>query len=215
MFEGLSLLQILAKGGVAVWVLGCLSFVLVGISINRFWIISWRLKNLKNDGELLLKYANQGNINELIAYSRVLGGVIRELTEEALNDLKESTNIKEKDTSTLLNRLEIKQQQITSSLYSGIWILGTMGNISPFIGLFGTVIGIMRAFGNIAERGYGGFNVVAAGIAEALVATAAGLALAILSVFIYNYFVNKISNIQEYLQIFSRRFGSIISQTLH
>jgi biopolymer transport protein ExbB/TolQ len=68
-------------------------------------------------------------------------------------------------------------------------VVGTIGNISPFIGLFGTVLGIIRAFRDIGQVGAAGPAVVAAGISEALVATAAGLAVAITSVIIYNLFI--------------------------
>src|SRR5690606_26477531 len=62
---------------------------------------------------------------------------------------------------------------------SGLWILGTLGNAAPFIGLLGTVIGIIKSFRDMAIEGSGGFAVVAAGISEALIATAAGLVVAI------------------------------------
>jgi biopolymer transport protein ExbB len=74
-------------------------------------------------------------------------------------------------------------------------ILGTMGNIAPFIGLFGTVVGIIRAFGDLAVSGSGGPSVVAAGIAEALITTAAGLVVAIPAVIFYNYFLRRVGNI--------------------
>ncbi len=70
--------------------------------------------------------------------------------------------------------------------------LATLGNVSPFIGLFGTVLGIIRAFEAIAATGAGGLAVVSAGIAEALVATAAGLFVAIPAVIAYNYFVSRV-----------------------
>jgi biopolymer transport protein ExbB/biopolymer transport protein TolQ len=70
--------------------------------------------------------------------------------------------------------------------------LATLGNVSPFIGLFGTVLGIIRAFEAIAATGAGGLAVVSAGIAEALVATAAGLFVAIPAVMAYNYFVGRV-----------------------
>lgn len=73
-------------------------------------------------------------------------------------------------------------------------ILGTMGNIVPFIGLFGTVVGIIRAFHDLAMAGSGGPSVVAAGIAEALVATAGGLAVAIPAAALYNYFLKKVKD---------------------
>jgi len=70
--------------------------------------------------------------------------------------------------------------------------LATLGNISPFVGLFGTVIGIMRAFEAISRTGSGGLASVSAGIAEALVATAAGLFVAIPAVVGYNHFVARV-----------------------
>jgi biopolymer transport protein ExbB/TolQ len=72
--------------------------------------------------------------------------------------------------------------------------LATLGNISPFVGLFGTVIGVMRAFEAISRTGSGGLATVSAGIAEALVATAAGLFVAIPAVVGYNYFVTQVKS---------------------
>jgi biopolymer transport protein ExbB/TolQ len=71
-------------------------------------------------------------------------------------------------------------------------ILGTLGNIAPFIGLFGTVLGIMDAFGAIGRTGSGGFATVSTGIYKALAATAAGLFVAIPAVIAYNYFLGRI-----------------------
>jgi len=71
-------------------------------------------------------------------------------------------------------------------------ILGTLGNVAPFIGLFGTVVGIIRAFHDLAVSGSGGPSVVAAGIAEALITTAAGLVVAIPAVIAYNYFLRRV-----------------------
>ncbi len=84
-------------------------------------------------------------------------------------------------TAAEIERLE---QRLTS--------LATLGNISPFVGLFGTVIGVMRAFEAISRTGSGGLGTVSAGIAEALVATAAGLFVAIPAVTGYNYFVSRV-----------------------
>jgi biopolymer transport protein ExbB len=69
-----------------------------------------------------------------------------------------------------------------------LWILGTVASSAPFIGLFGTVVGIIRAFHSMAVMGSGGFAVVAGGISEALVATALGLGVAIVALVFYNYF---------------------------
>jgi biopolymer transport protein ExbB len=79
-------------------------------------------------------------------------------------------------------------------------ILGTMGNIAPFIGLFGTVVGIIRAFGDLAVSGSGGPSVVAAGIAEALITTAAGLLVAIPAVVSYNYFLRRVGTVMSEIE---------------
>jgi biopolymer transport protein ExbB len=71
-------------------------------------------------------------------------------------------------------------------LKRGLWILGTVASASPFIGLFGTVIGILESFQEMAQSGKGGFTVVAAGISGALVATAAGIVVAVIAVMAFN-----------------------------
>lgn len=88
--------------------------------------------------------------------------------------------------------------------------LATTGNTAPFIGLFGTVWGIMDAFRGIGIRGSASLAVVAPGIAEALVATAAGLAAAIPAVVAYNYFVGKIKGIAWEMDNFSSEFLNVI-----
>ena len=75
-------------------------------------------------------------------------------------------------------------------------MLGTVGVSAPFIGLLGTVIGIIKSFTNMAVEGSGGFAVVAGGISEALVATALGLAVGIVAVVFYNYFHTKLERIE-------------------
>jgi len=84
----------------------------------------------------------------------------------------------------------------TSDLKRGIGGLATIATITPFIGLFGTVIGIIIAFHGMALTGSGGIGAVSAGIAEALVATALGLAVAIPAAWMYNYFTTKLERLQ-------------------
>jgi len=92
--------------------------------------------------------------------------------------------------------------------------LATTGNTTPFIGLFGTVWGIMSSFHGIGLRGSANLAVVAPGISEALVATAAGLAVAIPAVIAFNYFSQKIRTIESELQSFSADFLNIIERDL-
>lgn len=76
----------------------------------------------------------------------------------------------------------------TELLRARLPILATLGALSPFIGLFGTVVGIMHAFAEVARQKGAGIEVVGAGISEALICTAAGLAVAVLAVLAYNVF---------------------------
>ncbi len=79
------------------------------------------------------------------------------------------------------------RQEAVTDLKRGLWVIGTIGSLAPYVGLFGTVIGIIRAFRAMAVEGVGGFEVVAAGISEALIATAAGLFVAIVALMFFNY----------------------------
>ncbi|MFH1619492.1 MAG: MotA/TolQ/ExbB proton channel family protein, partial [bacterium] len=95
----------------------------------------------------------------------------------------------------------------STGLQKGLTTLATIGSISPFIGLFGTVLGIMRAFRDLAVYSGAGPSVVAVGIAEALICTAAGLFVAIPAIVAYNYFTHK-SN------IFIREMDRITEQAI-
>jgi len=90
--------------------------------------------------------------------------------------------------------------------------LATTGSATPFIGLFGTVWGIMSSFQDIGMRGSASLAVVAPGISEALVATAAGLAVAIPSVIFYNYYSNKLAEIENNMQGFSADFMNLVER---
>jgi biopolymer transport protein ExbB/TolQ len=86
-----------------------------------------------------------------------------------------------------------ERTRMMAGMRNRLWILGTIGATSPFIGLFGTVIGIIRALGDIAVMENAGFSAVAGGIYEALWATALGIGVAVEAVIIFNYFNQRIS----------------------
>jgi biopolymer transport protein TolQ len=92
--------------------------------------------------------------------------------------------------------------------------LATTGNTTPFIGLFGTVWGIMDSFHGIGQKGTASLAVVAPGISEALVATAAGLAAAIPAVIAFNYFMSKIRIVETEFQSFSADFLNIVERDI-
>jgi len=101
----------------------------------------------------------------------------------------------------------------TERLQRNLGILATIGSTAPFIGLFGTVVGIIHAFQAIASKGFGGPSVVAAGIAEALVATALGLFVAIPAVIAYNYFVGRVNRFTIDLDYHATHALALVSET--
>jgi len=100
-----------------------------------------------------------------------------------------------------------------AKLERGVPFLATTASATPFIGLLGTVVGIMNAFWDIALRGSAGLAVVAPGIAEALINTAAGLGAAIPAVIAYNYLVTRIKRIAAGMDDFSLEFISITERS--
>jgi biopolymer transport protein TolQ len=106
------------------------------------------------------------------------------------------------------------ESQKISQLGSSLPFLATTGSATPFIGLFGTVWGIMASFHDIGMRGSASLAVVAPGISEALVATAAGLAVAIPAVIFYNYFSNKLDEVDGEIADFSTDFLNLVERDL-
>jgi biopolymer transport protein ExbB len=85
------------------------------------------------------------------------------------------------------------RREVVQALRSPVWVLGTLGAVMPFVGLFGTVVGILRSFRAMAVAGTGGFAVVASGISEALVTTAGGILVAVVAVVFFNYLQARVS----------------------
>ncbi len=108
-----------------------------------------------------------------------------------------------------LKRAEIDQ---SNRMEKALGFLATTGNTAPFIGLFGTVWGIMDSFRGIGLKGSADLAVVAPGISEALIATAAGLAAAIPAVVAFNFFNQKISGLRAEMDIFKSDFLSMIER---
>jgi len=114
-----------------------------------------------------------------------------------------------------LKRAVRKAQLIESERFGrSLSFLATTGSATPFIGLFGTVWGIMTSFQEIGVRGSASLAVVAPGISEALVATAAGLAVAIPAVIFYNFYSNKQIDVETEVDNFSTDFLNLIERDI-
>ncbi len=151
--------------------------------------------------ELLGKIAalvSQGKPEEALQATQGMSGPIPDIVRTAITNRNRSKV--ELDELLTAARME---QRLVLERYLGI--LGTLGNTAPFIGLFGTVVGIIKAFHDLAASGTGGPAIVAAGISEALVATAAGLLVAIPSVVVYNVFTKKVKEMATNLEVASIR----------
>lgn len=166
---------------IAIPILFALSLIVVAAAMERFYIfwfveglptalwarIKGRLEENDKDGALSLALNSPGLIPQALA--RLL-------------------SLPKSDTESLVENFQLYRQRLQMDLSRRVGIFGTASFIAPLIGLMGTVMGIMRAFHDLSVAGAGGPAVVAAGISEALIATAAGIGVAVVSAVLYNYF---------------------------
>jgi len=96
--------------------------------------------------------------------------------------------------------VERRREALSTDLRRGLSVLASVGSVAPFVGLLGTVVGIITAFQSIATTGSGGLGAVSAGISEALIETALGLSVAIPSVLFFNYLTGKITAVEAALE---------------
>jgi biopolymer transport protein ExbB len=114
----------------------------------------------------------------------------------------------------LVAAVERERQRVNLRLRRGLWILGTVGATAPFVGLFGTVVGIMNAFHDMAHTGQGGFAVVSAGISEALITTAAGIAVAVLAVVLFNVLNTHVQKLALQLRLLTEEYLELVKELL-
>ncbi len=146
---------------------------------------------------------------------KIFMSALGEFSKNQYSDLKslsdgEKTSFRER----LSNAMEVAKTKSLSNLEEGLSFLATTGSATPFIGLFGTVWGIMNSFQSIASAKNTSLAVVAPGIAEALLATAAGLFVAIPALIFYNYLVSKLNSITEKSEEFSMELDILFSRKL-
>ena len=179
-------IQLIQSGGVTVYILIALSIISLAIMIERI-LYYWRVS--RTDRFDFMRQM-RGKIQK-----KDIGGAI-ELCKRAGTPFAKVVQIGlsflDHDEISMSNAMERQITIETTRLEKFTSIEGTIGSTTVYIGLFGTVLGIIRAFYDIAESGSGGINVVIRGISEALICTAAGLAVAIPAVFVYNYFVRRV-----------------------
>ena len=190
-----------AKGVVVV--LLAMSIWSLTIAIERLW----RFQRAKRESlEIALRVTpmlKQHKLEEAIALTsdkkyrhshlaRVLRAGLTEFQYESSQSLPEDFDL----VAAGQRAIERETLMTTAEFKKGLGNLATISTTAPFVGLFGTVAGIIHAFQGMAISGSGGLGAVSAGIAEALVTTAFGLFVAIPAVWLYNYFLNKVDRFQ-------------------
>ncbi len=194
--HGLDLLTIIHQGAIATYPLILLSIISVTVVLERLW----SLRNISSATlricESLIDPIKKGQWDLAIAICRQnsdspAARIFLRIFDKGTSQPLEAVN-------AFATEAMFEETQI---LKKNLWILGTVASSAPFIGLLGTVVGIIKSFESMAIAGTGGFAVVAAGISEALVATALGLAVAIIALIFYNYFQTRISSVNGLFRI--------------
>ena len=171
----------------------------------------WESKTLNEAHDVAREYSNSPEATVFIAGYNEL----RKINAARGNGQASATLEMQLATMDNLKRAVRKAQFLASdSLAGSIPLLATTGSATPFIGLFGTVWGIMTSFQSIGESGSASLAVVAPGISEALIATAAGLAVAIPAVIFYNYFSEKVAEFDSNVESFSTDFLNLIERDI-
>ncbi len=184
----MNLLDMIKEGGFIMAPLLLCSFIAWAVFFERLYFIrQFKLEftRLISKSEVLIK---EGKLDEARGLAHNVSPLIGRSYLVVFEDKQMSL---EKWQFKMTRRL--KETQLGMKKY--LWLLGTIGSSAPFIGLFGTVVGIIKSFESIAASGKSGFAVVAGGLGEALIATAAGIIVAVVAVVFYNFFQQRFSDL--------------------
>ena len=193
------IMGMIMQGWYATYPLLAISVVCVTIIFERIWALWGLNRRATRVADSLIGLVRQGRFKDAIAQLQNRPSPCERVFHDVLAEAQSA------DRARLEEVDEERRFAETIQLRGVIWILATSGASAPFIGLFGTVVGILVAFQSMAVMGTGGFSVVAAGISEALISTALGLVVAIIAVIFYNYFSQKIEAINATIHICSTR----------
>lgn len=182
----MALWQLLRIGGFTMYILIGFSVISLAIIIERFFYYRRRSRVKRKD--FMIRIAQEleiGNIKKAADICKGTDTPFSSVVQTGLNLHGHSEVLISNGMERQVTIETVKLERFTS-------IVGTIGSTAVYIGLFGTVLGIIRAFHDISMSSSGGLNVVINGISEALVCTAAGLCVAVPAVIAYNYFVKKV-----------------------
>jgi biopolymer transport protein ExbB len=197
-----------------------ITLILIAMAVLAVSVTVERLLALAKSSRISRTFAMQAqgpisswDLNELLSLAeRHKASNLARLFSAITKKLIEGTNRAEGGMSPVdmaRNEATRQQEALGAELRRGMSILATIGSITPFVGLLGTVIGIIAAFQAIGASGAGGLGTVSVGIAEALIETALGLSVAIPSVVFFNYLTNRVTAIESAL---GRSAGQLIDE---
>lgn len=196
-------LDFLHTGGFAMWALLVLSIVSVGIVFERVFFFA---RQHSDPAQLLRDIGDRVSKDDMkgaIAVCDRNRGMLPKILQFGLYR-------HEKSRADISDALSIALLEQLNTLESNLSIIGTVAVIAPFVGLFGTVLGIIRAFQDIAIKGNSTPAVVAAGVSEALITTAAGLAVAVVAVIFFNYFKSRIKAYNQEMIVAANKLAEML-----
>lgn len=186
-----------AKG---IWlVLAVMSLWSLSVAFGKWWNLRKAQKETLKFAPEFSQFLEEDNLTEAINLAqsykkshvaRVLGGALDEVKPLIMDG-----SVTVSDINSAERAIERNMLVEIVALKRGLAILATVGSTSPFVGLLGTVFGIINAFAGMGAAGSSGIQAIAVGIAEALIATGFGLMVAIPAVWAFNYFQTKIDNL--------------------
>ncbi len=182
------------------WILFIMSMISFGVFVERLYTFLQARKQSKLYAPQVAKHLKEGRLKEALAlsqkkeyrYSHLAKVVLAGLNEYQFQTDSGGGLSREDVVDTVRRAIQRASALTASDLKRGVASLATIGATAPFVGLLGTVVGMVTAFQGIAATGSGGIGAVSAGIAEALVETALGLVVAVPAVWFYNYLTGRI-----------------------
>jgi biopolymer transport protein ExbB len=195
MFAGKTVWEILQIGGFTMYILIFCSILSIAVFLER--IIYYRRRSKTKRAEFMTRTARALKNGDIEGAMEICKETLAPFSKVVYSGLRLRGH-HEKEISNAMER-EITIETTTLERYTGI--VGTIGNTAVYIGLFGTVLGIIRAFHDIASAGAGGMSIVIGGVAEALVCTATGLFVAIPAVIVFNYFIRKVEHFTNDMEL--------------
>ena len=198
--------QTMKAGGVTLGIIMTCSVLVLAVGIERLTAL-WRfLDRARTLAETVKRCLYRGAVAEARAACERSSSLAAEFFLVGFERHGRSSE------GALEAAVDRERQRVALTLKGQLWLLATIGATAPFIGLFGTVWGILRAFEQIGATHQAGIDVVGPGIAEALVTTAAGIIVAIEAMVIYNYFMARLQRTVLELKLMAEEFVELLRE---